>query len=154
MEADFVDGSQDLTHEEGITFDTPPEPKGPLRVNEQMVRRLVKIAFLKMAKIREKDFWEMTEEELDEFAPGLTAYINQTDWLADLVEKVDHGAGPGLFLYALLYRAALDFREEQKKRPKPVKGKAEMVSNQSGGVAPTEGYMGEFNPGRGKQSDF
>lgn len=155
MEAQFEDGTQDLSHEEEISFE-PQNEANVLKISEQMVRRISKIAFLKMAQIRKKEYWELTEEELDEFVPGLTAYINQTDWLADLVEIVDTGSGPGLFFYAFFYRAAKDFRESRLQRTVKVKKSAEPSEEIEKAVVigPNDPIVGEFNPPRGKMDDF
>lgn len=117
----FEDGSQDLSHESMTppadwTGEVPAQAPQIEIVKERSVRRLMRMSFLKIAQLRNKELYVLSQAEEDEIAPELTDYINRHAPLAEAVRAVDEISGIGALLAALFIRVMLDLREENRIR--------------------------------------
>lgn len=114
MDANFENGEQDLSHEEGYQLDLPREALETVKtveiVSEQLTRRVLRMVFARAAQIRNRPHYLLTPEEEEEIAPGLTKWLNDHADIAQFVRETDEKGAIGLFLWAILWRVIQDFR--------------------------------------------
>lgn len=121
QDAQFTSGEQDLSHEQLAPIDAQlPEVEAPIALSEDSVRRLVRLTFTGAAAVRNKEYYRISEQELDELVPDLTAYIARHAALADAVQAAADGSGPLLLVLAFFRRALRDWRESRQARDEPV----------------------------------
>ena len=113
-DAQFTSGEQDLSHEQLAPIDAQPEEADVISLSEDSVRRLVRLTFTGAAAVRNRDYYRISEAELDEMVPDLTSYIRRHQVLAEIVQSAADGSGPGLFFLALFRRVIRDWRESRR----------------------------------------